>query len=322
MQYLVSGGAGFLGSHLCDRLIAEGNRVLCVDNLLTGRQKNIAHLLENPLFTFWQYDVTLPLKTETQPLLAGVEAIFHLASPASPNVNSPKSYMSYPVETMLVNSLGNYNLLELVRQNKAKFLYASSSEVYGEPKEHPQKETYFGNVNPNGVRSCYDEGKRFGEALTFSYIRKYDVNARVVRIFNTYGPRMDPRDGRVISNFIVAMLKNQAVSIYGEGKQTRSFCYVSDLIEGMLLAMEKPKTTSEVFNLGNDEEYSILNLAKIVEQILDKKSNITYADLPHDDPSMRRPDLSKAKRILGYSPKISLKEGLVKTIEYFKKEIT
>ncbi len=305
MQYLVSGGAGFLGSHLCDRLVAGGNRVLCVDNLLTGRQKNIAHLLKNPLFTFWQYDVTLPLKTETQPLIKDVEAIFHLASPASPNVNSPKSYMSFPVETMLVNSLGTYNLLELAKQNKAKFLYASSSEVYGEPKEHPQKETYFGNVNPNGVRSCYDEGKRFGEALTFSYIRKYDVNVRVVRIFNTYGPCMDPQDGRVVSNFIVAALKNQAVSIYGEGKQTRSFCYVSDLIEGLLLAMDKPQTAGEVFNLGNDEEYSISTLAKIIEETMEQKIKIEFAPIPQDDPTKRRPDLTKAKKILGYEPKIS-----------------
>ncbi len=321
MQYLVSGGAGFLGSHLCDRLIAGGNRVLCVDNLLTGRKKNIVHLLENPLFTFWEYDVTLALKTEAQPLIKDVEAIFHLASPASPNVNSPKSYMSYPVETMLVNSLGTYNLLELARKNKAKFLYTSSSEVYGEPKEHPQKESYFGNVNPNGVRSCYDEGKRFGEALTFSYIRKYDVNVRVVRIFNTYGPCMDPQDGRVVSNFIVAALKNQAVSIYGEGKQTRSFCYVSDLIEGLLLAMDKPQTAGEVFNLGNDEEYSISTLAKIIEETMEQKIKIEFAPIPQDDPTKRRPDLTKAKKILGYEPKISLNEGLIKTIEYFKEEL-
>lgn len=321
MQYLVSGGAGFLGSHLCDRLIASGHRVLCVDNLLTGRKKNIVHLLNNPRFSFWQYDVTSVLRIESQPIIKDVEAIYHLASPASPNVNSPLSYMSFPVETMLVNSLGTYNLLELAKNNKAKFLYASSSEVYGEPKEHPQKETYFGNVNPNGIRSCYDEGKRFGEALTFSYIRKYDVNARVVRIFNTYGPRMDPQDGRVVSNFIVAGLKNEPLFVYGEGKQTRCFCYVSDLIEGLLLCMENEGTKNEVFNLGSDEEYDIFNLAKIVEKTLGKKIKISHADLPFDDPSKRRPDLSKAKRILGYSPKISLKEGLVKTIEYFKKEI-
>ncbi|MBI5123187.1 SDR family oxidoreductase [Candidatus Roizmanbacteria bacterium] len=321
MNYLVAGGAGFLGSHLCDRLMASGHRVLCVDNLLTGRKKNIAHLLTSPNFSFWQEDITVPFGKDKQSNLTNIAGIFHLASPASPNINSALSYMSYPVETMLVNSVGTYNLLELAKKNKAKFLYASSSEIYGDPKEHPQKETYFGNVNPNGPRACYDESKRFGEALTFSYVRKFHVNARVVRIFNTYGPRMDPNDGRVISNFIVAGLKNKPLIVYGQGKQTRSFCYVSDLINGLVDALEKDGTKNEVFNMGSDEEYSILNLAKIVGETLGIENKISYADLPNDDPSKRRPDLSKAKRILGYRPKISLKEGLPKTIEYFKKEI-
>lgn len=321
MHYLVTGGAGFLGSHLCDRLIRLDHTVLCVDNLLTGKKKNIQHLLTNPNFSFWQGDVITPFPKYKTDTLKKIQGIFHLASPASPNAKSPLSYLKYPIETLLVNSLGTYNLLELAKKNQAKFLYASSSEVYGEPKEHPQKETYFGNVNPIGPRSCYDEGKRFGEALTFSYIRKFDIDARVVRIFNTYGPRMDSQDGRVVSNFIVSALQNKPLTIYGDGKQTRSFCYVDDLIDGLIKAMEKPNTKNEVFNLGNDEEYKIFDLAKKIEEIFNKKLTFKYELMPVDDPTKRKPDLTKAKNILGYQPKIGLEEGLKKTIEYFSKEM-
>ncbi len=318
MLCLVAGGAGFLGSHLCDRLLAEGNGVLCVDSLLTGKKKNISHLLINPNFTFWQQDITRPFSRETEKKLSQVKAIYHLASAASPNANSAYSYMNFPIETLLANSLGTYRLLEIAQKNRAKFLYASSSEIYGEPQEHPQKETYFGNVNPNGLRSCYDEGKRFGEAITFSYQRRFKIDARIIRIFNTYGPRMDKQDGRVVSNFIVAALSKQQLEIYGNGQQTRSFCYVSDLIEGLIKAMEKDKTSGEVFNLGNDEEYSIVKLAETVNEMVENKTAFSFMPLPADDPTKRKPDLTKAKKILGYLPQVSLRQGLRKTIEYFK----
>ena len=312
MQILVAGGAGFVGSWLCERLISEGHVVWCVDNLLTGSKNNIAHLLGRENFQFFRQDVTLPLD------FTKIDAIYHLASPASPNANSPKSYMQFPVETMLVNSLGTYNLLEIAKQNKARFLYASSSEVYGEPGVHPQKEEYWGNVNPNGPRSCYDEGKRFGEAMVFSYVRKFQIDARVIRIFNTYGPKMDPRDGRVISNFIVASLKNQPLEIYGTGEQTRSFCYISDLVDGLISAMNSSHTSGEVFNLGNDGEFSIIEVANILEKINNKKLKRLLKPLPQDDPTRRKPDLSKAKKVFKYEPKVYLEEALRKTIEYFK----
>ncbi|MCL5675869.1 MAG: GDP-mannose 4,6-dehydratase [Patescibacteria group bacterium] len=319
MLYLVAGGAGFLGSHLCDCLIADGHDVLCVDNLITGKKDNIRQLDNNIHFTFWQYDITKDFNKEQEKLLSRVNAIFHLASPASPNIRSQLSYMNFPVETLLANSLGTYRLLEVAKKNRAKFLYASSSEIYGEPKEHPQKETYFGNVNPNGIRSCYDEGKRFGEAITFSYLRKYDINARVVRIFNTYGPKMDKEDGRVISNFITMALSDKPLTIYGDGTQTRSFCYVSDLINGLRLALEKENTKGEVFNLGNDEEYSIKELAEMVQNATGKKITLSNDNLCPDDPTRRCPDLGRAKKILGYKPEISLEVGLKKTVDYFKK---
>lgn len=318
MFYLVAGGAGFLGSHLCDRLVSDGHSVLCIDNLITGKKENIDHLLHNPRFNYWQHDITVNFNHEQEKFLKQVNAIYHLASPASPNAQSLKSYMNFPLETLLANSLGTYHLLELARKNRAKFLYASSSEVYGEPKEHPQKESYFGNVNPDGPRSCYDEGKRFGEAMTFSYFRRFKINARVVRIFNTYGPRMDKNDGRVVSNFLLAALTNQPLTIYGKGTQTRSFCYVDDLINGLVLVMEKPQVKGEVFNLGNDEEYSIKQLAEIVLKLTGAKTDVAFTSLPKDDPTKRKPDLTKAKKILGYRPQINLQEGLVKTINYFK----
>lgn len=318
MYILIAGGAGFLGSWLCDFLIKNGHRVLCVDNLLSGRKINIQHLLPQKNFTFWQEDITSEVFVNKTAKLKNIDEIYHLASPASPNKNSPKSYMQYPIETLMVNSQGTKNLLDLARLQKAKFLYASSSEVYGEPLEHPQKETYFGNVNPNGPRSCYDEGKRFGEAITFSFIRKYDLNARVVRIFNTYGPRMDSQDGRVISNFITSAIHNRPMTIYGTGQQTRSFCYVSDLVDGLEKAMTKEKTKGEVFNLGNNKEFSILQLVGLIEKLLGVKLSRNFLPLPIDDPSRRCPDLSKAREVLDFNPQVSLVDGLSKTIDYFK----
>ncbi len=319
MFILVAGGAGFLGSWLCERLLKDSHRVLCVDNLLSGRKVNIKHLLSHKNFTFWQDDINSEAFVKKTTKLKTIDEIYHLASPASPNKNSPKSYRQYPIETLLVNSQGTYHLLELAKFQKAKFLYASSSEIYGEPLEHPQKETYFGNVNPNGPRSCYDEGKRFGEAMTFSYFRKYGTDARIVRIFNTYGPRMDAQDGRVVSNFIVSALKNKPVTVYGTGQQTRSFCYVSDLIDGLVKTMTKEKTEGEVFNLGNDGEFSILELVDIIEKLLSIKLSRNFLPLPTDDPTRRRPDLTKAREVLSYNPKVSLKDGLEKTIDFFKK---
>lgn len=319
MFYLIAGGAGFLGSHLADRLIKDGHRVLCVDNFLTGRRKNIKHLFNEPLFTFLQADVTTPLLQEV--IKEKIAGVFHLASPASPNKTSPKSYMQYPVETMLVNSGGTYQLLELARKHQARFLFASSSEIYGEPLVHPQKEDYFGNVNSYGPRSCYDEGKRFGEAICYTYLKKYQVDTRVVRIFNTYGPRMDPDDGRVVSNFVVAGLQNKPLEIYGKGEQTRSFCFVDDLVSGLILTMESKQAKGEVFNLGNDEEYSIKQMAQLVQEVMDKKLKINYLELPQDDPSRRKPDLEKARSVLGYNPNVDIKKGLQKTIDYFKEEL-
>ncbi|MBI3385188.1 SDR family oxidoreductase [Candidatus Gottesmanbacteria bacterium] len=319
MFILVAGGAGFLGSWLCDLLIKDGHRVLCVDNLLSGRKINIEHLIYHKNFTFWQDDINSGTFVKKTAKLKTIDEIYHLASPASPNKNSPKSYMQYPIETLLVNSQGTYHLLELAKLKMAKFLYASSSEIYGEPLEHPQKETYFGNVNPNGPRSCYDEGKRFGEAMTFSYFRKYHTDARIVRIFNTYGPRMDVQDGRVVSNFIVSAIKNNPITVYGSGKQTRSFCYVSDLVDGLVKAMATEKTAGKVFNLGNDGEFSILELVEIIEKLLGTKLSRNFLPLAADDPTRRRPDLTRARELLSYNPKISLEEGLIKTIDYFKK---
>lgn len=316
MQILVAGGAGFLGSWLCEKLVSFGDNVICIDNLLSGNLKNINHLLQTRGFTFVKHDLIKPL-TQVKTDLSQVKEIYHLASPASPNINSKISYMAHPVETLMVNSLGTYHLLELARTNRAKFLYASSSEVYGEPLVHPQTEEYFGNVNPIGPRACYDEAKRFGEALTFSYIRKFGIDARVIRIFNTYGPKMDPLDGRVISNFIISVLSKKPITIYGKGTQTRSFCYVTDLINGLISAMNCQKTKGEVLNLGNDREFTINELAELLEKIMGKKLEKKYFPLPADDPTRRKPDLKKAKELFKFQTKVSLDSGLKETIKYF-----
>ncbi|MBI4089604.1 MAG: NAD-dependent epimerase/dehydratase family protein [Candidatus Levybacteria bacterium] len=310
---LVTGGGGFIGSHLCQSLLDDNYVVFCVDNFITGDKNNLKNLLNNPQFVLLEHDIMRPIQQNQN-----LDYIFHLASPASPNKKSPRSYINYPIETLLANSVGTYHLLELSLKYGAKFLFASSSEIYGDPAISPQKEDYFGNVNPNGIRSCYDEGKRFGEAITFSYIRKYNLDARVIRIFNTYGPLMRADDGRVVSNFINQAINSKPITVYGKGTQTRSLCFVDDMVLGIKLAMFSPNTKAEVFNLGNPDERTILNIAKLIKNMTKSSSEIVFEDLPIDDPKGRKPDISKAKRILGWEPKITTIDGLKKTINYFK----
>lgn len=308
---LVTGGAGFIGSHLCDKLINEGYKVICLDNLLTGTRKNIEHLVGKSNFEFVEADVCSSISVSEYP---SIEYIFHLASPAS-----PVDYQNYPEETLLTNSMGTLNVLELAKKTGAKFLLASTSEIYGDPLEHPQKETYHGNVNTFGPRACYDESKRFGETSTYVYLHKHNIDARIVRIFNTYGPRMKKDDGRVVSNFINQSLTNESLNIDGDGSQTRSFCYVSDLVEGLYKAMFTEGTNAQIFNLGNPDEYTVKELAEKIVQLTNSKSNIEYSEnFRKDDPMRRRPDIAKAKETLDWQPKVSLEEGLQKTIEYYK----
>ena len=312
MKIVVTGGAGFIGSHLCARLLQEGHNVLCVDTMLTGSQKNIAALHNHPQFTFLQHDVTQPFPF---PFEAG--AIFHLASPAS-----PVGYMEHPLETILVNSQGTYQMLEQARRQNAMFLMTSTSEVYGDPLVHPQPEDYWGNVNPVGPRACYDESKRLGETLTMEYYRQYQTNIRIVRIFNTYGPNSQLNDGRMIPNFITQALQNQPLTIYGDGGITRSICYVSDLIEGLVLAMFRPYTTGEVFNLGSTEEHTVLDFAHTIIRLCNSSSSIIFEPNRIDDPERRRPDISKAQRVLGWQPEVRLEDGLQRTIEWFSSQNT
>lgn len=307
MKCLVTGGAGFIGSHLCDRLLAEGHQVVCIDNLVTGNKKNISHLTANPSFSFTQFDCVRPFKE-----YKGIGAIFHLASPASP----PK-YQKFPIETLLVNSVGTYNLLEIARTQRSIFIFASTSEVYGDPREHPQRESYFGYVNPVGTRACYDEAKRAGEAFVTSYNRKYGLDGRIIRIFNTYGPRMDIDDGRVVTNFIRQILARQPLTIYGRGMQTRSFCYIDDLVTGILAVFHSEKMKGEVVNLGNPEEMTVLTLARRIMKMTQYAGELKFLELPADDPVRRRPDISKAKQLLNWEPEVGLEEGLEKTLKYF-----
>ncbi|HUC95300.1 MAG TPA: UDP-glucuronic acid decarboxylase family protein [Candidatus Saccharimonadales bacterium] len=307
---LVTGGSGFIGSHLCDFLVEQGYKVICLDNLLTGSKKNIKHLLENPNFDFIEADVSQQLNINHQPL----DFIFHLASPAS-----PIDYQNYSEETLLANSTGTINILKLAKEQKAKVLIASTSEVYGDPLEHPQKETYWGNTNSFGPRSCYDESKRFAEAATYVYLHKYNLDVRIIRIFNTYGPRMRRDDGRVVSNFINAALTGEQIKIDGDGSQTRSFCYISDMIAGICQAMFTEATKGEIFNLGNPDEYTVKDLADKIIDLTGSKSEIKFSGtFREDDPMRRQPDITKAKKVLGWEPKVGLEEGLQKTIEYYK----
>jgi UDP-glucuronate decarboxylase len=303
---LVTGGAGFLGSHLCDRLLARGDNVLCVDNFFTGSQRNIQHLLQHADFKLLQHDVTLPLKAE-----AG--RIFNLACPAS-----PVHYQRDPVQTIRTNVHGAINMLDLALGQGARILQASTSEVYGDPDIHPQPESYWGRVNPIGIRSCYDEGKRCAETLFFDYHRQHQVDIKVMRIFNTYGPRMQPDDGRVVSNFIVQALRGEPLSIYGDGQQTRSFCYVDDLIEGMLRLMDSPEDCTGPVNIGNPGEFSMLELAEMVLRLTGSRSKINFHPLPGDDPRQRQPDITLARSMLDWEPQVSLEDGLTETIGYFR----
>jgi len=304
-QILVTGGAGFIGSHLCERLLAEGYDVLCVDNFYTGTKKNILPFLENPFFELLRHDITFPLFVE-------VSEIYNLACPAS-----PIHYQNDPVQTTKVNVHGSINMLGLAKRIKAKILQASTSEVYGDPTVNPQPETYNGNVNPIGPRSCYDEGKRCAETLFFDYHRQHNLNIKVARIFNTYGPRMHPNDGRVVSNFIVQALLSKPITLYGDGTQTRSFCFIDDMVDAIIRLMSTSNDLTGPMNLGNPSEFSILELAELVIQLTNSSSGIVYKPLPQDDPVRRKPDISFAKEKIGWAPKTTLQEGLMKTIDYF-----
>ncbi|RFP63048.1 MAG: SDR family oxidoreductase [Limnothrix sp. CACIAM 69d] len=308
MRILVTGGAGFIGSHLIDRLMNAGHEVICLDNFYTGHKRNIVHWLGHPNFELVRHDITEAIRLE-------VDQVYHLACPAS-----PVHYQYNPVKTVKTNAIGTMNMLGLAKRVKARFLLASTSEVYGDPEVHPQSEDYRGNVNPIGIRSCYDEGKRIAETLTFDYHRQNGVDIRVVRIFNTYGTRMLENDGRVVSNFIVQALRGQPLTIYGDGSQTRSFCYVSDLVDGLIRMMNNPDHTGPV-NLGNPGEYTILELAKAVQAQVGSGVEIDYKPLPQDDPRRRRPDITRAKLWLGWEPTVPLEEGLQKTIEDFRQRI-
>ena len=302
---LVTGGAGFIGSHLCERLLERGDQVLCVDNFYTGTRRNVHHLLSNPRFELMRHDVCFPLYVE-------VDEIFNLACPAS-----PIHYQCDPVQTIKTSVHGAINTLGLAKRVRAQILQASTSEVYGDPHVHPQQEDYWGNVNPIGLRSCYDEGKRCAETLFFDYRRQHNLRIKVARIFNTYGPRMRPDDGRVVSNFIVQALRNQSITIYGDGHQTRSFCYVEDLVKALLLLMATPDDVTGPLNLGNPEEFTIRQLAETVIALTGSSSTIVHLPLPADDPRQRCPDISKAQKLLGWSPEVRLRDGLMKAIEYF-----
>jgi nucleoside-diphosphate-sugar epimerase len=310
LKITVTGGAGFIGSNLCARLLKDGHSVLCVDNLLTGSTDNITSLRHHPHFTFLQQDITQPFEFEA-------DAIFHLASPAS-----PVGYMEHPIETILVNSQGTHQMLKQAQKQGALFLVSSTSEIYGDPLVHPQREDYWGNVNPIGPRACYDESKRLGETLTMEYYRQYQTNVRIVRIFNTYGPNSQINDGRMIPNFITQALKNQPLTIFGDGKKTRSITYVSDLVEGLVLAMFKPDTKGEIFNLGSTEEHTVQEYAETIIRLCNSTSPIIFEPSRVDDPERRRPDTTKAQQVLGWQRKVSMEEGLRQSIAWFSERIT
>ncbi len=306
---VITGGAGFIGSHLCDRLLGEGFKVLCLDNLITGRRANIKHLLHDKYFAFIKHDVTKYIR-----LKGKIDYVLHFASPAS-----PRDYLKFPIQTLKVGSLGTHNTLGLAKEKKSKFILASTSEVYGDPLVHPQPEEYWGNVNPVGVRGCYDESKRFAEAITMAYRRQHKVDTRIIRIFNTYGPRMRINDGRVIPNFLYQALHNFPITVYGKGRQTRSFCYVDDLIEGIwkLMHLSLPGPV----NLGNPKEFNMLGLARVVVKLTGSSSRLIFKPLPDDDPRRRKPDIRKAEKLLSWEPQVTLEEGLAITIAWFKKQV-
>ncbi len=309
MRILITGGAGFIGSHLCDRFLAEGHEVVCLDNLLTGSTDNIAHLAGNRKFSFIHHDVTNYIFVEGR-----IDAILHFASPAS-----PVDYQNFPIQTLKVGSLGTHKALGLAKEKKAKFLLASTSEVYGDPLTHPQREDYWGNVNPIGPRGVYDEAKRFAEAMTMAYHRYHEVDTRIARIFNTYGPRMRLNDGRVVPNFICQALRGEDLTVYGDGSQTRSFCYIDDLVEGIVRLLLSSET--EPVNLGNPGEFTILEFARVILEVTGAKSRTVHKPLPVDDPQVRKPDISRGRAILGWSPKVELREGIQRTIPYFQKKL-
>ena len=309
LRILVTGGAGFLGSHLCERLLNDGNNVICLDNYFTGQKKNVLHLMDNKFFEILRHDIV-------NPILLEVDQIYNLACPAS-----PVHYQFNPVKTTKTSVMGAINMLGLAKRVKARILQASTSEVYGDPRVHPQKEDYWGYVNTTGIRACYDEGKRCAETLFFDYHRQNNVDIKVVRIFNTYGPRMHPDDGRVVSNFIVQALNGETITIYGDGTQTRSFCYVDDLIDGMIRMMNSPKGFTGPVNLGNPSEYRIKDLAEMILRLTGSNATIAYQPLPKDDPQRRQPDISLAKENLSWEPRIEVEEGLKKTIDYFRERI-
>jgi UDP-glucuronate decarboxylase len=309
-KIIVTGGAGFIGSHLCERLLAQGHEVLCVDNFHTGRKANVAHLLSHQRFEVIRHDVT-------EPLVLNADEVYNLACPAS-----PVHYQADPIHTMKTSVLGSINLLGLARRTGAKSLLASTSEVYGDPLVHPQPETYWGNVNPAGIRSCYDEGKRSAEALYFDYHRQHGIPVKVVRIFNTYGPRMRPDDGRVVSNFIVQALQGQPLTIFGDGSQTRSFAYVDDLVDGLMKMMASPREVVGPVNLGNPGEFTMLELAEAVKRLTGSRSPIVHKPLPQDDPKRRQPDITLARAVLGWQPTVQLEQGLARTIAYFETQLT
>ncbi|HUP27120.1 MAG TPA: UDP-glucuronic acid decarboxylase family protein [Chloroflexia bacterium] len=317
MHYVVTGGAGFIGSHLCEALLADGHQVTALDNFLTGRPGNIEHLRENPSFCLVEHDILQPLPDDKLVELGPPGAVFHLASPAS-----PADFSRIPLQIALINSLGTNNVLEWARQHSARYLVASTSEAYGDPLEHPQREDYFGNVNTIGPRACYDEGKRFGEAITSVYVHEYGLDARIVRIFNTYGPRMNPDDGRLPPQFISQALRGEPMTIYGDGMQTRSFCYVSDMVAGLRAVMDAPpEVRGTVFNVGNPDEREVRDMAEIVRDLCGSQSQIEHRPALQDDPARRCPDITRISTMLGWQPKVPLEEGMARTIEWFRTQI-
>ncbi len=319
-RILITGGAGFIGTHLCERFLGDGHEVICVDNLLSGSRNNLSHLESNPSFTFIEHDVCEPLASKISHL-ESIDAILHFACPASPNPDSPVSYMAHPIETLMVSSVGSKNMLDLAIKYNCQIIFASTSEVYGDPLVHPQPESYWGNVNPNGKRSCYDEGKRFMEALAFASYRQQNTKIKLIRIFNTYGPHMRLDDGRFTINLVNAYLKHEPFKLFGDGSATRSFCYIDDLVEGIMRIYQSDQSVGEVINLGNPQEYTLKQAIEIFESITGQSFSLTQAGEQPDDPKMRQPDITKAKTLLGWEPKIDFKTGMTRTLNYYQPQL-